>query len=253
MAFCLAEEPEACRADRVGVDQDACRKELRRVAGRKDDFADQWGHQVRWDAENKDDFARLVPLVADASADLAALADQDGDRSDDHRTATDRDCQWASVHDCQWAEGRDCQWAEGVEAECWGAERRQPQGGHLPPDPADPAVAGRAGRDAARAKRPDCLALLGVKAVRAEPAALASILFALGLETPERTDAELLMPRAVLLGEPASAPKEQLVRKSAPVSAVQRVRGCEERKLLAPGTFESWKLVEEQRLARRVR
>jgi hypothetical protein len=231
------------------VDQDACRKELRRVAGRKDDFADHQGHRVRWDAENKDDLARLVPLVADASADLAALAGRDGDRWGDHRRATDHDCRLALGRDFRWEEDHDCQWAKGVEAECWGALRRQPQGGHLLADLADPAVAGRAGRDAAQAKRPDYLVLLDVKAVRAELGALASIRFALGLETlSEQADAGLLVLRAVLPpGERASALKEQLVQKSVPVSAARRLP-----KLPAQQTFASLELVEEQRLVRGV-
>jgi hypothetical protein len=90
---------------------------------------------------------------------------------------------------------------------------------------------------------------LGVRAVRAELGALASIRFALGLATPERTDVELLVPRAVLpLVEQTSASKGQLVRKSAPVSAARRVP-----KLLRQQMFESRELAEEQRLARRVR
>jgi hypothetical protein len=248
-AFCLAEELEACRADRVGVDQDACRKGQRRVAGRKDDFADHQGHRVRSDAENKDDLARLVPLVADASADLAALAGRDGDRWGDHRRATDHDCRLALGRDFQWAEDHDCQWAKGVAAECWGAEKRQPQGGHLLADLADPVVAGRAGRDAAKAKRPDYLVLLGVKAVRAELGTLASIRFALGLEMlPEQADAGPLVLRAVLPpGGRASAQKEQLVQKSLPVSAARRVP-----KLPVLQTFAAQELVGEQRLVRAV-
>jgi hypothetical protein len=230
------------------VDQDACRKELRRVAGRKDDFADHQGHRVRWGAENKDELARLVPLVADASADLAALAGRDGVHWGDHRRAMDHDSRLALGRDFRWEEDHDCQWAKGVEAECWGAERRQPQGGHSLADLADPGVAGRAGWDAAKAKRPDYL-VLDVKAVRAELGALASIRFALGLETlAEQAVAGLLVPRAALPpGERASALKEQLVQQSLPVSAARRVP-----KLPAQQTFASLELVEEQRLVRGV-
>jgi hypothetical protein len=104
------------------------------------------------------------------------------------------------------------------------------------------------------AKRSDYLVQLGVKAVRAEPGTLASIRFALGLETPEWMDVELLAPRAVLqLEEQGFAPQRQLARKSARVSAARRAQGCErEQKLLAPVTFESRELAEEQRPARRV-
>ena len=229
------------------MDRDACRKELRRVAGRKDGFADHQGHRVRWDAENKDDLARLIPLVADASADWAALAGRDGDRWGDHQRATDHDCRLALGRGFRWEEGHDCQWAKDVEAVCWGAERRQPQGGHLLADLADPAVAGRAEQDAAKARRPDYLVLLDAKAVRAELGALASIRFALGLETlPEQADAGLLALRAVLpVGKRASALKEQLVQKAMPVSGAWRVAK------LPAHAFASLELVKE-RLARAV-
>ena len=116
-------------------------------------------------------------------------------------------------------------------------------------DLAGPVVAGRVERDAAQAKRPDYLVLLDVKAVRAELGALASIRFALGLETlAEQADAGLLVLRAVLPPEErASALKEQLVQKPVPVSAARRVP-----KLSAQQTFASLELVEEQRLVRRV-
>ena len=87
--------------------------------------------------------------------------------------------------------------AKDAAAECRAGQKRQPQAGLLL---ADPAVAGRAKRDAVRAKRRYYFVRLGVKAVRAELEALASVRMAVGPETlPERMDVERWGPRAVLL------------------------------------------------------
>jgi hypothetical protein len=193
--------------------------------------------------ENRDDLGRLFHLVADASADRGAWADQDAGRWGDHQKAKDRDCRLAWVHDFRWEEGHGCRLAKDVAVECRAGQKRQPQAGQLL---ADPAVAGRARRGAARAKRRYGLVLLGVKAVRAEQGELASVRMAVEPGTlPERMDVERLELRAaLLLKKRVPALKRQLARTWAPVS-VARLARKRAQKQLASGAFESQALEEE--------